>query len=359
MDSDSYTHRDLALELGVSVPTIKSWRRKFPDSLPLLNQGKPLRLAPQALEVCRIIRDGYQAGLSSHELRQRLEDSQPQVAQSAGQGPTTVSEGLLADLAQNIAELVRTQQQTAQRLERLEQSLGKQLGQHLGQHLGQMHGHPRLLEELLALKRQNALAMPEPASPRPERANTAPQAAGSTPRAEDQPRKREGVRATDQTNRGHEEGLPAQPEQSQEQQQTPQAPKRPQRVVRIRTRTGEYERYALQPLGPEPQPGARPEPDEAFLKLPVVAQNAQGDYLGVPGLTVGTLAARLQPGCGWTRKGGLWLLTLATLPARTLTLTPTVTPRGNEVAALTRLATPTTELDAEARIAFLRGLRRG
>ncbi|MBU1001613.1 MAG: hypothetical protein KKE73_03710 [Proteobacteria bacterium] len=339
MNNDCHTYKDLASALGVSVATIKSWRRKFPTSLPLLTRGKPLRFAPEALDACRVIHDGYLAGLSSDEVRERLEQVLPRAGRSrSGQAMQGgADKGLLSDLARNMAELVRSQQRTAERLERLEKRLD------------QMHGHPRLLEELRALKHQAAEVPPAPAN--------APPRADAAPRGDDSA----GEQLRNRVVPGHDQAPPMQRAQrpTRPAEPAPQAPGQPQRVVRIRTRTGEYERYALQPLGPEPQPGARPEPDEAFLELPVVAQNAQGDYLGVPGLTVGTLAGRLQPGCSWTRQGGLWQLTLATLPAQTLTLTPTVTPRGNQVAALTRLTTPNTELDAEARIAFLRGLRQG
>ncbi|BBD09420.1 MerR family transcriptional regulator [Desulfovibrio ferrophilus] len=329
MNTDYNTYKDLASALGVSVPTIKSWRRKFPASLPLLSRGKPLRFAPEALEACRIIRDGYSKGLSSAEIRELLEETLPWTGRSAAQLPTGADSETLTELTRSVHELLQTQRRTADRLERLEQRLGQQLGQ--------MHGHPKLLEELRALKRQNGQTASNPAEqPFPDtlREQTA------------QPSK-----ATAETNQKSD--TPPSIEL-----QKPSL-ERPQRVVRIRTRSGEYERYALQPLGPEPKPGARPVPAEDFLELPVVTQNAQGEYLGVPGLTVGMLAARLGPGGDWIQRGGLWLLTVQTLPAQTLTLTPTVTPRGNNVAALTRLATPTTELGDEARIAFLRGLRRG
>ena len=69
----SYTHRDLAQALGVSETTIKSYRAKFPSFLPVAREGKPVRLHPEALDVCRRIRDAFADGLSISQTKQALQ----------------------------------------------------------------------------------------------------------------------------------------------------------------------------------------------------------------------------------------------------------------------------------------------
>lgn len=66
------THADLARALGVTVTTIKSYRRKFPEFWTTDGQGKPLRFPPQALALARAIRDHFDRGFSVEETRKRL-----------------------------------------------------------------------------------------------------------------------------------------------------------------------------------------------------------------------------------------------------------------------------------------------
>ena len=68
-----YTHRDLAKALGVSETTIKSYRAKFPSFLPVAREGKPVRLHPEALDVCRRIRELFADGLSILQTSQALQ----------------------------------------------------------------------------------------------------------------------------------------------------------------------------------------------------------------------------------------------------------------------------------------------
>jgi len=67
-----YTHKDLSREIGVSVTTLKSYRRKFPEFLLPQNNGKPIRFPEVSLDVCRSIRDGFAASLSIEEIRSSL-----------------------------------------------------------------------------------------------------------------------------------------------------------------------------------------------------------------------------------------------------------------------------------------------
>ncbi len=68
----TYTHRDLSKLLGVSETTVKSYRRKFPDCIPVASKGKPIRFTEEAREVCFRIRDFFSAGMSVEEVRERL-----------------------------------------------------------------------------------------------------------------------------------------------------------------------------------------------------------------------------------------------------------------------------------------------
>ena len=66
------THKDLSRQLGVSETTIKSYRRKFPDCIPVACQGKPIRFSGEALAVCKRIRDLFDLGVNIPEARRRL-----------------------------------------------------------------------------------------------------------------------------------------------------------------------------------------------------------------------------------------------------------------------------------------------
>ncbi len=72
MSEDLLTHKDLAKLLGVSETTIKSYRRKFPDCIPVANNGKPIRFTQQAAKVALKIKDLFSTGMSVEEVRLRL-----------------------------------------------------------------------------------------------------------------------------------------------------------------------------------------------------------------------------------------------------------------------------------------------
>ncbi len=79
MADETVTHRDLAQELGISETTIKSYRRKFGDFIPVHSRGKPLRFKPLAMDICRTIRDSFQNDLSVSEVRAKLKKEFPDV----------------------------------------------------------------------------------------------------------------------------------------------------------------------------------------------------------------------------------------------------------------------------------------
>ena len=66
------THALLAKALGVTVTTVKSYRRKFPEFWPPCTKGKPIRFPVESLELCRRIQHHFKRGLSVDETRTRL-----------------------------------------------------------------------------------------------------------------------------------------------------------------------------------------------------------------------------------------------------------------------------------------------
>lgn len=68
------THKLLAKALGVTVTTIKSYRRKFPEFWRVASQGRPMRFAPDSLELCRRIKHHFGRGLSVEAVRARLSE---------------------------------------------------------------------------------------------------------------------------------------------------------------------------------------------------------------------------------------------------------------------------------------------
>ncbi len=68
-----YTHKELAQCLGVSVTTVKSYRRKFPGFLVPDANGKPLRFPEKTLDACRTIRDGFAESLSVDDIKRKLQ----------------------------------------------------------------------------------------------------------------------------------------------------------------------------------------------------------------------------------------------------------------------------------------------
>ena len=72
MAEKTLTHKDLAKALKVSETTIKSYRRKFADCIPVASKGKPIRFTQEALAVSLRIRDLFETGMSVKEVRARL-----------------------------------------------------------------------------------------------------------------------------------------------------------------------------------------------------------------------------------------------------------------------------------------------
>ncbi|MCC8193612.1 MAG: helix-turn-helix domain-containing protein [Deltaproteobacteria bacterium] len=132
--SQTYTHKDLARKLKVSETTIKSYRRKFPDCIPVGSQGKPIRFLPEAVAVCTRIRDLFDLGMSVEEVRGRLSQEfpwislvakdEPQPPQGSGAMPQEFTIAL-SNLAKSMVTLLQQQSGIVDRMEKLETTLGE------------------------------------------------------------------------------------------------------------------------------------------------------------------------------------------------------------------------------------------
>lgn len=130
--SQTYTHKDLARKLKVSETTIKSYRRKFPDCIPVASNGKPIRFLAEAVAVCTRIRDLFDLGMSIEEVRARLSQEfawinlvakeEPQQQQAAGGMPQEFTTAL-SNLAKSMVTLLQQQNGIMDRMEELEASV--------------------------------------------------------------------------------------------------------------------------------------------------------------------------------------------------------------------------------------------
>jgi len=132
--SQTYTHKDLARKLKVSETTIKSYRRKFPDCIPVASNGKPIRFLAEAVAVCTRIRDLFDLGMSIEEVRARLsqeftwinlvakEEPQPQQASVGMPQEFTIA---LSNLAKSMVTLLQQQNGIMDRMDKLEVSVAE------------------------------------------------------------------------------------------------------------------------------------------------------------------------------------------------------------------------------------------
>jgi DNA-binding transcriptional MerR regulator len=124
MGDEALTHKDLADRFGVSETTIKNYRRKFPGFFPLVSRGKPLRFRAETADVCRTIREGFDAGLSAPEIRARLEQAHPGLPAAKARADVT-SRGLegvaaaISELASEVRRLADGQERIMERLQAL------------------------------------------------------------------------------------------------------------------------------------------------------------------------------------------------------------------------------------------------
>ena len=302
--ADTYTHKDLAKLCGVSETTIKSYRRKFPGFIPVLTRGKPIRFKGEASQVCLMIRDCFDKGMSVKETYKILKEnfkeqptSTPRRAPAAPQQEGVVSQEYLeqffktaGQMMQGMAGLATAQAKAGQRLDKVEKTLEKLVEIETR--------NSEMFSQLLAQKQT-----PTPDAP------TAPQA---TPEAVE-PASEKKIRA--------------------------------RKIVNIRSSEGDVKSYAIEKNDPT---AALERPSDAFLNTPIVIRNDQGEFLGVPGRLalsgfIEILVREAEEGgaslSSWNRRDEDWVFTMDTPggDSHELFFTSTTTPRGNLVVQLDRL----------------------
>ena len=300
---DAYTHKDLAALCSVSETTIKSYRRKFPGFIPVLTRGKPIRFRKEAGEVCLKIRDCFEKGMSVNETLAELNKhftpqpgSAPSPPPSSPRAQQVVSPEYLdkffetaGKMMQGMAALATAQAKAGQRLEKVEAVLDKLL------EIEARNGER--FNELLT-----KVGTPSPDTP------------PTSPLSGDGVSSRETVRA--------------------------------RKIVNVRDSGGEVRSYALEKEAE--QGGGLEQPPDAFLSVPIVIHNDQGEFLGVPGrLDLAGFVEILvreaeEDGAAlsrWRQEGDDWAFVMD-MPggkSHVLHFISTTTPRGNRVALLERL----------------------
>lgn len=379
MTTPTVTHRDLAQALEVSETTVKSYRTKFPTFLPVARAGKPVRLHPEALDVCRRIRQLFGDGLSvlqasemlrsefkEYPLNRRLSTSK---ASRAGEGPQAGAEtntgtsstpvqgaasaGVLEDLVRQVHEAqLRAQELAQERIDKLEAEV---------RNLATMEAASKsliaeLVNELRASRAASAHVSPSPQPPAPEVLSPGP-----VPSSLSEPA--------------------ASPVESAGNEVETMVTAR--KIVTVHDGAGPVASYALG-REPRPEPLFRPAtPSRDFLDLPAVIRSERGEFLGLPG---GQSIARLVEALGgassdpaatsgpvqghvpghvedqptWLEDGPdgwICLLPLGRAQTRELAFERTTTPRGNLVGFIRRLRNGDTEASQQELQELFRRLR--
>uniref|UniRef100_B8DQF8 MerR family transcriptional regulator n=1 Tax=Nitratidesulfovibrio vulgaris (strain DSM 19637 / Miyazaki F) TaxID=883 RepID=B8DQF8_NITV9 len=401
MTEGNLTHRDLARLLGVSETTVKSYRRKFPDCIPVASQGKPIRFTAEAAAVSLRIRDLFEMGMSVEEVRARLAAEFAWIAPEAPSGgdrddaesaepaapPQPARVELPQDFTLAVSNLAKsmvglTQQQNAilkrvQHIETLITALAPASGDGGAPGSTGLQGRPAWLDEAqaLAARFESLLGVvvgseggdtghPAPVGT-PRAASAAPaSSAPVTPEPTVTSTVTSGDKATDSAPEA-EAAAPAPSGQS--------APSGG-RVVPFPGGMA-----APAPDAPTPPDAAFPAPQDPprhLLALPLVVQSPQGEFLGVAGRARGRfcindlkamLAFAFQPPDNYvlrsepTEDGGWWL-TLEQPQAEApydvvLLVDESVTPRGNQVAVVRRYVANGVESHPTEIYGFLRAVQ--
>lgn len=409
---DSHTHRDLAQALGVSETTIKSYRAKFPAFLPVARLGKPVRLHPESLDVCRRIRDLFADGLSIEQVTARLRSEFKEFPQNrrlstalkipAAATVSPASDGDAGlELSARLDALAQAQDQTRLRMEQLEREL---------RNLATLEAASKalvgeLVEEFRASRREaerqagqdqqpHNARTPVPGRPdgsgygpalgsgagRPGRTGAAPSpdsAANAGPSASPSASPPGGPTAAPLTGSSAEPSAsppadavrgpaPGRPAQSEPPAQGGATVVTARKIVTLHGPGGPVASYALgrepSPTPPFPEPDA---PPPAFLDLPAVIRSERGDFLGLPGgQSVRRLVHVLRPegasAPSWIQEGPeAWTcaIPLGRAQTREVLFERTTTPRGNLVGHIRRMRINEVEATPEQLQEIFRQLR--
>jgi len=379
--SDTLTHKDIARALGVSETTIKSYRRKFPLHFPLHSRGKPLRFAPEALDVARLVRQGFLADLSVEEIRASLDEKFQRIEPK--RNPSIPVDSLSASAARpdsdslqaiqnSLSALLEAQQHANRRLDALQELFADFLTLHLSREDAFSQGLVELkrswnrhLEKLAQMAPAQA-APPPPnveAPGRPKRVlvrnaygqrqeyvissepHVAPPADGATSAGAEQPHLADTAAET------------------------------PHSAVESKGYTSQAPAGPSSGPAPAPLPGT---PPETLLQMPLVVRTGADEYLGVAGKTEGAFSLQdlldlvrraysppLHFSSEWqhSRKGGggfrLHLEQEEAIRPRmyALEVEPARTPRGNEVALLTDFEIQGSSMPPANIYAFIRQMK--
>lgn len=400
MTEGNLTHRDLARLLGVSETTVKSYRRKFPDCIPVASQGKPIRFTAEAAAVSLRIRDLFEMGMSVEEVRARLAaefawiaPEAPAQGQDDGDEPAAPPQPARVELPQDftlaVSNLAKsmvglTQQQNAilKRVQHIETLItaSAPAGDGVARATG-TPGRPAWLDEAQALAaRFEALLGAVAGSEGSDDRQSAPAAPTPAPHAMSDMSGMSGMSgmsaapASPAPETFATPALPdGEPDGDDAQAATTPAPSGG-RVVPFPG--GLAAPPSSVPGAPDAVFPAQQDPPRHLLALPLVVQSPQGEFLGVAGRSRGRfcindlkamLAFAFQPPdhyalrCEPTEEGGWWL-TLEQPQAETpydvvLLVDESVTPRGNQVAVVRRYVANGVESHPTEIYGFLRAVQ--
>lgn len=348
MPDDVLTHAEIAESLGVSVSTVKNYRSKFPECLPIARTGKPLGLAPQCLAVCRAIREGFGEGLSVEQVRQRLYEQFPSCREK-GRAPGIrrvrgTGADVLGGIERSLTQLESAQSAVMERVASLEQRIDAILGR--AQALGGVGvggaDSPEMLEELARL-REDVSALRSGC-----RDGEAPGARVVTIRGKNGRAERWSVGRVDAKEQPPRQTAP-QDEPPGPQREAPRAPQE-------------------QEASPQGGASAAATLDTDVAALPLVVRSATGDFLGMslgsgaavtPAVLERAVTAEQGRASAWRQaEENTWAGTLGSgAQTHEVRIAVVTTPRGNRVAHLERLRLGGRDMDAAFLREFLRRLR--
>ncbi|WP_320171489.1 hypothetical protein [Maridesulfovibrio sp.] len=309
MAADTFTHRDLSSITGVSVTTIKSYRKKFPEFFFISGQGKPLRFRKGTDKLCLRIRDLFGRNLSVKQIRDKLliefesvKENRPTPAPKPAAGvPGGEFERLVRTTTQmmnGLAGLVTAQARAEQRLSKMEKTVRELLDR-----LDERPDTEALLDEI-----RTAIAglnLP----PSPERVTA-------------------------------------------------------KKVVTIKKDDGGSDSYSFE------TDSSAVEPEEDFMALPVVIRSENGEFLGMPGrpghpftlqelVFLVTVRRENYVSKVWRRDGRDWILSFRSPegPLHELFFQRTKTPKGNIVSFFRRLDINSETKDSAFILTFFREVR--
>ena len=290
MTAETFTHRELSSITGVSVTTIKSYRKKFPEFFFIVGHGKPLRFRKGADKLCLRIRDLFNKNLSVKQIRDKLltefesVKENRQLSENKEESPINSDEfeklaKTTNQMMNGLAALVTAQAKAEQRLARIEKSM-KELVQTQGESPA---GTTELLQEIKEiLASSGGLQQPERITAK--------------------------------------------------------------KVVTIKKDNGQEDSYSFD------ADTSAIEPEADFLELPVVIHSENGEFLGLPGKPghpftlqelVYLVSTRKLEGASkvWHKEGLDWVLAVKSSegPLYELHFSMTKTPKGNIVSFFNRL----------------------